>query len=94
MQTAASPREGKDVRHKWGAALCLLVAYLSPTKFPGLSGWLGASGFLLLSAVIFTTPEFAANDKRNSRIPTIKYVLIFLALSLVVASVIVWSVER
>lgn len=94
MKAEASTQEGKCSCYKWGAALLFLVAYYSPSKFPGLSGWVGAGGFLLLSFVVFTTPELVVDGKGGSRIPLIKYLLILLAICLIVASVVVWSVEQ
>ena len=84
----------KATYHKWLAGLCLLVAYLSPAKFPGLPGWLGAGGLLLLAATFFTTPQLSTATQSRPHIAATKYVLIAVSLALVVASVVVWSVER
>ena len=81
----------RSTYHRWLAGFCLLLAYLSPTKFPGLSGWLGAGGFLLLSAVAFTTPKLVSDPKS---LPPLKLILAVVSLLLIVASVVVWSIER
>lgn len=94
MRSVVPLQKNMAENSRWLAALCLLIAYVSPAKFPGISGWLGAGGFLLLAATLFTTPRISAPSRFGPRITSIKYVLVAVSLMLVVASVVVWSVDR
>ncbi|MCY1451090.1 hypothetical protein D9M71_679390 [compost metagenome] len=81
-------------QNRWFARLCALIACLSPAKFSGISGWLGAGGFLLFAAVAFTTPQLVSAPQDHSRTSPLKLVLMAISLLLIVASVVVWRIER
>ncbi|TYT27000.1 hypothetical protein FZO89_12430 [Luteimonas viscosa] len=80
--------------HLWIAGLCAVVAYLSPTRFQGLPGWLGAGGWLLLGVLVLANPTLAAARPRFTRHPGLASMLAFVSLSLIVGSVVVWPIDR
>jgi len=80
--------------HLWFAAGFALVALASTSRFPGLSGWLGAAGWLTMGALFAYNPALAAQRPRFNCHHRIGPVVLGAALLLIVASVVVWSVEH
>lgn len=79
---------------RWGALALAVVAYLSLYKFPGLSGALGAGGWLLIAAAVYCYPSDLGFNARPGT-GSWRIVVVFgIALLFVVGSVVVWSLER
>lgn len=79
--------------HLWFAAGFALVALASTSRFPGLSGWLGAAGWFAMGALFVYNPALAARRPHFTRYHRAGPVVLGAALLLIVASVVVWSVE-
>ncbi len=78
----------------WVVVGCILAAYISPGKFPGWAGWLGAFGFAAIAALIYKNPILLSSKEVEFRKTPILLTTFASALALTVASVVTWSIDR
>lgn len=78
----------------WVALAFAFLAYCSLREFPGLPGWLGAIGWVVVAGLVYRHPSLLEPRARAHKHAPRVTALLALALALIVASVVVWSVEH
>lgn len=78
-------------QHRLMALLMFYVAYVSPSRFPGASGWVGAFGLLLLGVVSWNTTTEQWKQPRLLRHAPFRVGAVALGLTGMALSIILWK---
>lgn len=81
--------------HHLAALICGVVGYSGMAKFPGESGWIGFLGCICMATCFLLDPGLAVNSKLGKlRYPRATPIAVAFSLIIVVASVVIWSIDR